>query len=391
MALAENFHLGVTKSLSQAVIHSIMLKEVSILNFDLGNEMNQATPKSQVFAEAIAFAIKHESKMARDIGKALEEGHFAEPWPIGQTIGPVKDRQDPNGMIMRGGKVIAQWGDTARVDMTFSATKSYLALCAGLAIDDGLIPDVHDPVRLLVDDGGFDSEQNSDITWAQLLQLTSEWEGTLWDKPDWVDHNRDLSSKPGEAGDKGQIRQMQRPGTHWEYNDVRVNRLSLALMRVFRRPLPEVLKERIMDPLGASDNWAWYGYNNSTIAIDGRQMQSVSGGAHWGGGLWISSVDHAKVGQLMLNSGKWNGQQLISESWMKACCTPCPLNQGYGYFWWLNPNGETFPAASRSSVFMIGVGTNLVWIDPENDLVAVARWLQKERVNGFIEKVMAAL
>lgn len=146
-----------------------------------------------------------------------------------------------------------------------------------------------------------------------------------------------------------------------------------------------------MDPLGASDNWAWYGYNNSTIAIDGRQMQSVSGGAHWGGGLWISSVDHAKVGQLMLNSGKWNGQQLISESWMKACCTPCPLNQGYGYFWWLNPNGETFPAASRSSVFMIGVGTNLVWIDPENDLVAVARWLQKERVNGFIEKVMAAL
>ncbi len=353
--------------------------------------MNRATPNGQVFAEAIAFAVKHESKMDRDIGKALEEGHFAEPWPIGQTIGPVKDREDPNGLIMRDGQVIASWGDTARVDMTFSATKSYLALCAGLAVDDGLIPDVHDPVRLLVDDGGFDSEQNCDITWAQLLQLTSEWEGKLWDKPDWVDHNRDLSSKPGEAGEKGQIRQMQKPGTHWEYNDVRVNRLSLALLRVFRLPLPEVLKERIMDPLGASDTWAWHGYNNSTVTIDGRQMESVSGGAHWGGGLWISSEDHAKVGQLMLNKGSWNGRQIISEEWMNACCTPCPLNQGYGYFWWLNPNGETFPAASRSSVFMIGVGTNLVWVDPENDLVVVARWLQKERVNGFVEKVMSAL
>ncbi len=353
--------------------------------------MNQTTPKGQEFAEAITFAIKHESKMDRDIGKALDEGHFAEPWPIGQTIGPVKDREDPNGLITRGGEVIASWGDTARVDMTFSATKSYLALCAGLAVDDGLIPSVHDPVRLLVDDGGFDGEQNRDITWAQLLQLTSEWEGTLWDKPDWVDHNRDLAAKPGETGDKGNKRQMQPPGTHWEYNDVRVNRLSLALMRLFKRPLPDVLKERIMEPIGASNSWQWHGYNNSTVEIDGRKMQSVSGGAHWGGGLWISSEDHAKVGQLMLDKGQWNGQQLVSEEWVNACITPCELNQSYGYFWWLNRGKDLYPAANESSYFMIGVGTNLVWIDPDHDMVVVARWLQKERVNAFIERVMRSL
>ncbi|MEX2519221.1 MAG: serine hydrolase [Paracoccaceae bacterium] len=340
---------------------------------------------------AKTFAIGNESSMNRDIGAALEDGHFAEPWPVRKVIGPVKDRAGPNGLIARGGCIVASWGDIERVDMTFSATKSYLALCAGLAVDDGLIGDVNEPVRRLVDDGGFDSEQNRDITWAQLLQLTSEWCGTLWDKPDSVDHNRDLGAKPGAASKKGEAREMLRPGTFWEYNDVRVNRLSLALMRVFRRPLPEVLKERIMDPIGASDSWEWHGYDNSSVEIDGRMMQSVSGGAHWGGGLWINSLDHARIGLLMARNGRWGDRQILSERWVEACKTPCPLNGSYGYLWWLNNLGAQAPGASRSSFFALGVGSNVVWIDPENDLVAVVRWIEKTAVGEFAEKVTHAL
>lgn len=345
----------------------------------------------EALAAAEAFAIAHESPMKRDIRAALEEGHFAEPWPVSRIIGPVKDREGPAGLIIRGGRIAARWGDVGRVDMTFSATKSYLALCAGIAVDDGLIPDVDAPVRDLVDDGGFDSDQNRDITWAQLLQLTSEWQGTLWEKPDSVDHNRDLSLKPGEAGGKGVAREMRRPGTFWEYNDVRVNRLALALLRVFRRPLPEVLKERIMDPIGASDDWEWHGYENSWVEIDGRRMQSVSGGAHWGGGLWISALDHARVGLLMLRGGLWDGRRVLSESWVRACRTPCALNESYGCLWWLNAAGAQAPAASRASFFAMGVGSNIVWVDPENDMVAVLRWIDKPAFAGFAERVMAAL
>ncbi len=233
---------------------------------------------AEALEHAIRFALANESTMNRDIAQALEDGHFAEPWPIGQTIGPVKPRENPSGMIIQHGQTLATWGDIDRVDMTFSISKSYLALLAGIAVDDGLIPDIHAPIRDLVDDGGFGSPQNRAITWAQMLQLTSEWEGTLWDKPDWIDHNRDVGSGAGVAGEKGVKRQMQPPGTNWEYNDVRVNRLSLALMRVFGRPLPEVLKERVMDPIGASDTWEWHGYDNSWMEIGGRRMQSVSGG-----------------------------------------------------------------------------------------------------------------
>jgi hypothetical protein len=57
--------------------------------------------------------------------------------------------------------------------------------------------------------------------------------------------------------------------------------LALAALNVWRRPLPEVLKESIMDEIGASNTWRWYGYENSFVVIDGRIIQSVSGGGRW--------------------------------------------------------------------------------------------------------------
>ena len=341
--------------------------------------------------DAVAFAIGHESKMLRDIRRALEEGHFSEPPPINEIVGPVKDRADPSGVIVRAGHIVAEWGDVERVDMTFSATKSFLSLCAGVAVDKGLIPNIHAPVRELVDDGGFDSAQNQSITWAHLLQLTSEWQGELWGKPDSIDHNRDLSLAPGQDSDKGMQRAMQAPGTHWEYNDVRVNRLALALLRVFQEPLPAVLKREIMDPIGASDTWAWHGYRNSYVEINGQQMQSVSGGAHWGGGLWISTLDHARVGLLMLNEGQWNGRQILSKAWIRQSIQPCALNPNYGLMWWLNSVGEQAPTASRSSFFAKGVGSNIIWIDPDNDMVTVTRWIDKESFPEFAHKVVQSI
>jgi len=361
-----------------------------------GNDWQHTPPGTAGFSpngikDAVAFAIRHESKMNRNIRKALEDGHFSEPPPINKIVGPVIDRAGPAGVIIRHGRIAAEWGDIGRVDMTFSATKSYLALCAGIAVDDGLIPDIHAPVRQLVDDGGFDTAQNRDITWAQMLQLTSEWQGTLWDKPDWIDHNRNLAAQPGQKTEKGNKRAMQPPGTHWEYNDVRVNRLALALLHVFKRPLPDILAERIMDPIGASKTWVWHGYENSFVEIDGRNMQSVSGGAHWGGGLWINTLDHARIGMLMLHNGAWNGRQLISEQWIKACTTPCELNQNYGYMWWLNAIGEQAPAAPRSNFFAKGVGSNIIWVDPDHDMVTVVRWIDKEQFPAFAEKVIRAI
>ena len=199
--------------------------------------------------EAVRFAAAHETPWPRDLRAHLESGFF-EPPPFNEILGPIRTRGAPNGLILRGGKLLASWGDTRQVDFTFSVAKSYLSLLAGLAVTDGLISQLDDTVASTVDDGGFDGPHNGAITWRHLLQQTSEWEGTLFGKSDVIDRNRNLAVEG--KGRKGDARLLRPPGMFWEYNDVRVNRLALALLRRFRKPLPEVFAERIMQPIGAS-------------------------------------------------------------------------------------------------------------------------------------------
>ena len=97
------------------------------------------------------------------------------------------------------------------------------------------------------------------------------------------------------------------------HNDVRVNRLSLSLLRLWKRPLPDVLGEYIMEPIDASDTWQWHGYRNSEVDVEGETILSVSGGGHWGGGVWMSTRGLARFGYLHLRRGKWKDQQLLSE------------------------------------------------------------------------------
>lgn len=326
--------------------------------------------------EAVEFARENETPWPTDLRAALQESLAR--GPHGEIVGPVRDRGEPNGLIVRDGYIVAEWGPTERVDMTFSISKSYLATLAGLALDAGLIRDVHNPVRAYVPDTLF-AGRNAPITWDHLLRQTSEWEGTLWDKPDVADRR------------EGRDRTLNAPGTFWEYNDVRVNLTALALLHVWDRPLPEVLEERIMDPIGASPTWQWHGYRNSYLELDGERVQSVSGGGHWGGGVWISARDHARFGLLHLRNGRWEDRQLLSAEWIRRATTPGELKPTYGYLWWLNTDRELFPSAPASSYFALGAGTNLIWIDPEHDLVAVVRWIDNGQTDEFIRRVMASL
>ena len=340
-------------------------------------------------ASVIAAVRKAETSWPTDIRAYLEAGFFDLP-PFNELIGPVASRGPANGLLLRGGRIVAGWGDTRRVDMTFSVTKSYMSLLAGIAVTDGLVGDLDEPVGRTVRDGGFDGDHNKEITWRHLLQQTSEWEGTLFGKSDQIDRNRIVGLDSLSAG-KGDARPLRRPGTFWEYNDVRVNRLSLALLRRFGRPLPEVFAERIMRPVGASASWHWEGYRNSFVEIDGRRVQSVSGGGHWGGGMFIHAEDQARLGLLMLRSGGWDGEVILPESWIEASVTPCRLNPLYGFMWWLNTRRGSFVGASPESIFGLGSGGNLTWIDPANDIVAVLRWTDTNAANAFMAAITASL
>lgn len=165
------------------------------------------------------------------------------------VIGPLLDGGGASGVVVRRGAVIASWGDPARVEMAYSATKSVLALVAGIAHDDGLL-ELDEPVRVRVGLPQFDGVHGRAVTWRHLLDQTSQWEGELWGKPTSVDAQ---STREGTESAGGP------PGEGWAYNDVRVNLTALALTVLFRRALPDVLRERVMAPIGASSSWSWHG------------------------------------------------------------------------------------------------------------------------------------
>ncbi len=337
-------------------------------------------------ADAVAFAEANEYTGSRDLRIAILEGFAREPYHY--LAGPTKKRGGPAGMIIKNGYVVAQWGDTHRVDMTFSVTKSYLSTVAGLAIDDGLIRDVDDPVVEYVWDGTFEGEHNQGISWDHLLTQSSDWTGELFGMRDWADR------PPREGGvDDWKMREFNEPGTVYEYNDVRVNVLAYSLLQLWRQPLPMVLKERIMDPIGASSTWRWYGYEHSFTNVDGIMMQSVSGGGHSGGGLFISAEDHARFGLLFLRDGQWEGEQLLSTEWIEAVQQPSSANVNYGYMWWLNQSegSRHWEDVPEEVYYAAGFGGNYIVVDRENDLVIVTRWLQPSEMGNFVRMVLAAM
>jgi CubicO group peptidase (beta-lactamase class C family) len=358
---------------------------------------------ARLLDEAIAFAKASETKAPRDLEAAHYQSFGREPF--GEGIGPFKARGDPTGVILRRGYIVAEWGDPDRVDMTFSVTKSFLSTTVGLAVDRGLIGSVQDrvagymaPVELVRHAAGgtseidgesallpFETPHNRKLTWDHLLRQTSDWEGTLWGKPEWAD-------RPTGEPSQWSTRPRREPGSAYEYNDVRVNVLALAALNVWRRPLPQVLKELVMDPIGASQTWRWFGYDNSWVLIDGVAVQSVSGGGHWGGGMFISARDQARFGYLTLRRGKWKDRQLLSEAWVRMALTPTPVQPTYGFMnWFLNTDRKFLPSAPASAFAHMGSGTNMIYVDPENDLVIVARWIERGAIDEFVRRVLGAM
>ena len=360
-----------------------------------------------LIAEAVEFAQANETSNPRDLELVHASGFGREPF--GDAVGPLKERGDQTGIILHRGYIVAEWGEPERVDPTFSVAKSLLSSTVGVAYDRGLIRDVHDPVApymapILVLGSGlhaqraapeglgqtrlfepFTGPHHSRITWDHLLRQTSDWSGSLWGKPDWAD-------RPSSDASEWLDRERHEPGTVYEYNDTRVNLLALAALNVWRRPLPQVAKEFIFDPIGASDSWRWFGYDTSWVLMDGVPVQSVSGGTHWGGGLFLNAYDQARFGLLTLHRGRWNGQQILSDEWIAMALTPTPAQPGYGFMnFFLNHEQRQAPAGPPSAFVHVGAGSNLIYVDPENDLVIVTRWITSPGLRGVVERVVRAI
>lgn len=340
--------------------------------------------ESDLLQQAVDFASDNEIKIERDLRIAILKAFSREPYH--ELRGETRERGGPTGLIIKDGYIAASWGNPERVDMTFSVTKSYLSTVAGLAWDRGIIQSTDDKLTKYVWDRTFDGEHNSKITWHHLLTQSSDWYGTLFGLEDWAD-------RPPPEGDidEWRLREMYEPGTRFKYNDVRVNVLAYSLLQVLREPLPQILRKEIMDPIGASTTWRWIGYDNSWTEIDGLKVQSVSGGGHHGGGMFINTLDQARFGLLFARRGVWNGNQLVSGNWIDKAKAPSEANPDYGYMWWTLKGDADWGTVPDHVYYAAGFGGNFIIVDQANDLVIVTRWLDSSLVGEFTDKVYRAI
>ena len=327
-------------------------------------------------AAAVAFAEGRESTRARDFSD--QERIF------GTLLGSVPtQRATTNGVVIYKGYVVATFGNPDAVDPTYSVAKSLLATVAGVGARDGRL-EVEAPVGRTVRDGGYDSSRNALVTWRMHLQQESEWEGSLWGK------SHDFVGREAYGEGERQPRALAAPGAHYEYNDVRINRLALSLLRVFGRPVPDVFADEVMSIVGASSTWKWVPYTNSYVTHEGRRMASVSGGTRWGGGMWIHAWDLARVGYLWLRQGRWGDRQVLPTAYVAAALTPSAHGPDYGYLWWLNTRGENLPGLPRNAYSARGAGGNTITISPDHDLVVVLRWQQGNEAD-VVSRVIGAI
>jgi CubicO group peptidase (beta-lactamase class C family) len=331
--------------------------------------------------EAVDFALTRES--AREMDFSDQERIF------GTLLGSVPNiRAKTNGVVIYKGYVVAEFGDNTWVDPTYSVAKSMLSSVMGIAVRDGLVTNLDEPVNVKVKDGGYDSPRNAEVTWKHHLQQVSEWEGNMFGKQD------NFIGK--EAFGEGEMkpREQKKPGTYYEYNDVRINRFALSLLRVFNKSVPDVFRDEIMNPIGASNTWRWIPYHNSWVEVNGRKLASVSGGTRWGGGVWINAMDMARFGYLWLRNGKWADKQIIPAAYVKEALKPggapnSPQN-GYGYLWWLNTTGKALVGLPPNAFSANGAGSNTITVSPDHDLVVVWRW-HRGSAAEFASRVVAAI
>ena len=328
-------------------------------------------------AEAVAWAQTREGNREMDFSD--QERIF------GTLLGSVPNiRAHTNGVVIYKGYAVAEFGDPTWADPTYSVAKSMLSTVAGVAVRDGKIAALDQLVGTTIKDGGYDSPRNQQVTWQMHLQQESEWEGNMFGKQD------NFIGKEAFGQGEKKPREQMKPGTHYEYNDVRINRFSLSLLRAFQKPVPDVFRDEVMNPIGASNTWRWIPYANSFVELNGKNVASVSGGTRWGGGMWINSWDMARFGYLWLRGGKWGDKQIVPADYVKAALTPSVHGPDYGYLWWLNRSGKGLPGLPENAFWANGAGTNSITVSPDQDLVVVWR-CHAGNPAEFVKRIIAAI
>jgi CubicO group peptidase (beta-lactamase class C family) len=267
-------------------------------------------------------------------------------------------------LVMRDGTVAFEryWlgNDATTQSIGWSVSKSFVSALIGIAVGEGAIASVEDPVSKYAPalaGGAYEGVRLKDV-----LQMSS---GARWNE-DYSDPASDIAAYGrvmNGAGSldtfaAGLVRERE-PGTFNRYNSTDTHVLGMVLRGATERSLAEYLRDKLWEPLGMESDGFWM------VDVTGAEMAGV--------GLSAVLRDFARLGCCYLNGGAWNGAQVVPRAWVEASVTPdaphvrpgarasAAMPLGYGYQWWVPDESGVYSA--------IGVYNQFVWVDPASRTV----------------------
>lgn len=257
------------------------------------------------------------------------------------------------------------WGDFSadRMATIFSISKSITSLMCGIAVDDGYIRSIDDPVtdylpelkkkdprwqrltiRHLLDmRSGLDFDDTYDLNWKELRYLNAMAR---------LNYGHNIQK---------QIRGLKfrcEPGTQFRYESMTSAILGVVIERASGKRFADYLSERVWKPLGME--------HPAVINIDSRKHDN----AHTFGGISTTIHDLAKIGRLYMNNGMWNGKRIVSEEWIRQTADCDTSYHGY-HFNWYNINYENYVRPENSGYYALGICEQVLYVNPYKNLVMV--------------------
>jgi CubicO group peptidase (beta-lactamase class C family) len=321
--------------------------------------------------------------------KATPQSQNVDPVQLNQGIAVAKNRGG-QGMIVRNGFEIASWGSITKKNTLASASKSWSSLLTGLAIADHVIPSQGSRAQAVYPDfvqipnpNSTTNKWLSQITIHQLLTMTAGFGTNSFDG-------------------FGSLKFA--PGSTWFYSNSAVDALGDVVTYAYNRDLLDVLRTRILRPIGVGDaEVSWTTNAQRTTKINGKPDRNFAGGI-------IANINAmARVGLLMLNHGNWKGRQLIPSAYVADVTRPhadvarttlrdsCPaLNRTYGLLWFTNALRQ-MPHVPKDAFWQWGNSDRITLVVPSLRLV-VARTggefpykVCYEGIESFFDPVIAAM
>lgn len=262
-------------------------------------------------------------------------------------------------VVIRNGVIVAEWyadgaGETSWA-ASWSMAKSFASALIGIAIDEGLIPSVDEPMTTYYPE--WEGTPREDITLRDVLQMASGLDFTESYDPANIETSDIIQMvlfQEDQLAYAADRRYLREPGTVFNYSSGDTQLLSGVLEQVTGMKTSEYAQEKLFDPIGIEQVEWWEDARGHTLTYCC---------------LDTTSRDFARFGMLYMNDGAWGDEQVVPEGWVAESLMPSESEEGYGYKWWLTGRAndelppDTFSARGHDGQF--------TYVIPSLDLVVV--------------------